>query len=172
MSEEPTGPDPLDGIEVPDDLSGLLGAEETEVEFAALITQLASAQALAAACSLAQVAADALPVETGALAVLTERGAGAPAGAATRLSGLVKGVPLILVTRHRGQLTMTRYRDGEAGDTLAPGLVLSGAPADLEGLLIGTTRVEGAEGAVASSSISRWRAMRLLASAARKGRRS
>lgn len=165
------GPDPLDGFEVPDDLSSLMGGGGTEVQFAALITQIAGAQPLAAACSLAQVGADVVPTQVGAIAVLADLDDGAPARSAAELSALIKGVPLILVTRGHEQLTMTRFQNGESGDQLAPGLILSGAPAELEDLLIGIRTVADLDGVVASSSISRWKAMRLLTSAARKARR-
>lgn len=165
--------DALDGlgdIEIPDDLSGLDGASTTP-ELAVLITQIAGAEPLAAACSLAQVDADAVPTDIGALAVLRNREGDGPARSAAALSTLVKGVPLILVERRHEQLTMTRWQDGERGDELAPGLVLSGATEELEDLLTGATTVGEIAGVVASSSVSRWKAMRLLTSAARKARK-
>lgn len=48
--------DALDGVEIPDDLSSLTASAVPDL--VALITQIAGAEPLAAACSLAQVEAD------------------------------------------------------------------------------------------------------------------
>ena len=162
--------DALDGVEVPDDLSSLTASAVPDL--VALITQIAGAEPLAAACSLAQVEADVVPTDVGAVAVLRDPAGDAPAHAAAALTTLVKGVPLVLVERSGEQLTMTRWADGVEGDTLAPGLVLGGAPESLEDLLTGTTTLADQDGVVASSSISRWTAMRLLTSAARRARKA
>ncbi|WP_454044134.1 hypothetical protein [Cellulosimicrobium sp. Marseille-Q8652] len=159
----------LEGLEVPDDLSSLTGGSEPEL--VALVTQIAGAEPLAAACSLAQVEADVVATDVGAVAVLRDRSGDAPSVAAAALTTLVKGVPLILVERRGEQLTMTRWSDGAVGDTLAPGLVLGGAPEALEDLLTGSTSVADLDGVVASSSISRWKAMRLLTAAGRRARK-
>lgn len=163
------GDDALDGVEIPDDLSSLTGPARPDL--VALITQIAGAEPLAAACSLAQVEADVVPTDVGAVAVLRDTAGDAPAHAAAALTTLVKGVPLVLVVRSGEQLTMTRWADGAEGDRLAPGLVLGGAPESLEDLLTGTTTLASQDGVVASSSISRWKAMRLLTSAARRARK-
>jgi len=159
----------LDGVEIPDDLSGLTGSSDPDL--VVLITQVAGAEPLAAACSLAQVEADVVATDVGALAVLRDRTGDAPAHAAAALTTLVKGVPLVLVERRGEQLAMTRWADGAAGDQLAPGLVLGGAPEELEDLLTGATTVADLPGVVASSSISRWKAMRLLTAAARRAKK-
>lgn len=179
MSTDPTpavpGDDParaeaaLEGLEIPDDLSSLTAGSDPEL--VALVTQIAGAEPLAAACSLAQVEADVVATDVGAVAVLRDRSGDAPARAAAALSTLVKGVPLILVERRGEQLRMTRWSDGAAGDSLAPGLVLGGAPEALEDLLTGSTVVADLDGVVASSSISRWKAMRLLTAAGRRARK-
>ncbi|MCB7137808.1 hypothetical protein [Cellulosimicrobium marinum] len=159
----------LDGVEIPDDLSGLTSGSAPEL--VALVTQIAGAEPLAAACSLAQVEADVVATDVGAVAVLRDRAGDAPAHAAAALTTLVKGVPLILVERRGEQLSMRRWADGAEGDVLAPGLVLGGAPEELEDLLVGTTALTDLPGVVASTSISRWKAMRLLTSAARRARK-
>ncbi len=161
--------DALDGVEIPDDLSSLTGAAVPDLVL--LVTQIAGAEPLAAACSLAQVEADAVATDVGAVAVLRDRAGDAPAHAAAALTTLVKGVPLVLVERAGEQLTMTRWADGAAGDQLAPGLVLGGAPETLEDLITGATTLADLDGVVASSSISRWKAMRLLTSAARRAKK-
>jgi hypothetical protein len=165
----PDGAGGLDGIQVPDDLSSLTGGSAPEL--VALVTQIAGAEPLAAACSLAQVEADVVATDVGAVALLRDRSGDAPAQAAAALTTLVKGVPVVLVERRGEQLSMTRWNDGVAEDALAPGLVLGGAPEELEDLLTGARTLADLDGVVASTSISRWKAMRLLTAAGRRARK-
>ncbi|GAB3094591.1 hypothetical protein [Isoptericola nanjingensis] len=168
---QPDLPDDLpEGFEIPDDLSGLDGAS-ADPELAVLITQIAGAEPLAAACSLAELDVDAAPTPVGALAILRDTSDGAPARAAAAISKLVAGVPLVLVTRQGEQLTCVRYADGEAEGELPPGLVLGGAPEALEDLVTGQLTVADLPGVVPSSSIGRFKAMRMLTGAARKARK-
>ena len=160
----------LENLEIPDDLSSLTGTGEPE--FAALITQIAGAEPLAAASSLAQLELDAVPTSVGAVGVLRDLSGDAPERAATAISQLVQGVPLVLVTRTGEQMTATRFTDGVRGDELAPGLVLGGAPENVVDLLTGATAVADVEGVISSTSISRFKAVRMLTSAARKARKS
>lgn len=160
----------LGDVEIPDDLSSLT-TPTADPEVAVLVTQIAGAEPLAAACSLAGLDVDAVPTQIGALAVLRDRAGDAPEQAASAVSSLVRGVPLLLVTRRGEQLTALRFEDGARGDQLPPGLVLGGAPAELEDLLTGERAVGELDGVVPSSSIGRLKAMRMLTSAARKARR-
>ncbi|MFI2363472.1 hypothetical protein [Promicromonospora sp. NPDC019610] len=173
-SSTPAGDDlpdfDLDNLEIPDDLSSLTGTGEPE--FAAIITQIAGAEPLAAASSLAQLDLDAVPTSVGAVGVLRDRSGDAPERAAAAISQLVRGVPLVLVTRTGEQMTAVRFADGVRGDELAPGLVLGGAPENVVDLLTGATAVADIEGVVGSDSISKFKAMRMLTSAARKARKS
>lgn len=167
----PVNPDePELDLEIPDDISSLL-APTSDPDLAVLITQIAGAEPLAAACSLVQVEVDAVPTDIGALAVLRDRSGDAPQRAAAAVSTLVKGVPLILLTRRGEQLSATRWEDGAEGDVLAPGLVLGGAPEELEDLVTGHTSVADLAGVVPSAGFSRWKAMRLLTASARKARK-
>ena len=170
LPETPDLPDMPDGFEVPDDLSALTGTRK-DPELALLITQIAGAEPLAAASALAEVAVDAVGTDIGAIGVLPDTSGDAPDRAATAISRLVTGVPLVLVTRWGEQLTCVRYQDGNAEGELPPGLVLSGAPDVLEDLLTGQTAVADLPGVVPSSSISRFKAMRMLAETARKARK-
>lgn len=161
--------DALDGVEIPDDLSSLTGPAAPDL--VALITQIAGAEPLAAASSLAQLDLDAVPTPIGAVGVLKDRSGDAPEQAAAAISQLVRGVPLVLVTRTGEQMTAVRFADGVRGDELAPGLVLGGAPDSVVDLLTGSTSVADAEGVVASTSISKFKAVRMLTSAARRARK-
>ncbi|GII99492.1 hypothetical protein CLV28_2916 [Sediminihabitans luteus] len=163
-------PDDLGDITIPDDLSSLGGADAAP-DLAVVLTQIAEATPLAALCSAAQVVADAVPTKVGAFAVLAERADGAPQEAVAALSTLIRGVPFVLVEKRGEQLAARRWQDGLPEDELAPGLVLGGAPEAIEDVLIGHASVDELEGVVASSSISRLKAMRMLTSAARKARK-
>lgn len=160
----------LGDLEIPDDLSSLTGSGEPD--FAALITQIAGAEPLAAASSLAQLDLDAVPTSVGAVGVLRDRSGDAPERAAAAISQLVPGVPLVLVTRTGEQMTAVRFSDGVRGDELAPGLVLGGAPESVVDLLTGATALADVDGVVGSDSISKFKAVRMLTSAARKARKS
>ncbi|KZM37115.1 hypothetical protein [Oerskovia enterophila] len=170
MSTPQNPEEPELDLVIPDDISSLL-SPTSDPELAVLVTQIAGAEPLAAACSLAQLEIDAVPTEIGALAVLHDLTGDAPQRAAAAVSTLVKGVPLILLTRRGEQLSATRWQDGVEGDVLAPGLVLGGAPEELEDLVTGQTSVAELSGVVPSAGISRWKAMRLLTSTARKARK-
>ncbi|QAY62355.1 hypothetical protein ET495_02730 [Xylanimonas allomyrinae] len=157
-------------FEVPDDLSALTAPSEREL--AVLLTQIADAEALAAACALGELDVDAAPSPVGALAVLRDASGEAPERAAAAVSQLVAGVPLVLVTRAEGQLTAVRYQDGKPAGELPPGLVLSGAPEALEDLLTGQLAVRDLPGVIASAGIGRFKAMRMLTGVARKARKN
>ncbi|MDM8086557.1 hypothetical protein QUV83_17420 [Cellulomonas cellasea] len=187
----PGGDDDLpEGFSVPDDLSSLAGlgdapgadapvsdasasaaaaAQEEQPQVALVVTQVAGAEALAAACALAKVEADAIFTPVGAVAVLRDPSAG-PAGAGA-LSAMLKAAPVVLLVRRAGRISATHWVNGVQGDELPPGLVLSDAPPELEQLLLGTLTIADAENAVTSVGISRWKAMRLLAAAAKDTRR-
>lgn len=152
--------DDLGGLQVPDDLSGLTAAQPPTVTV--VVTQVAAADALAAACSLASVDVDAVPSPVGALAVLRDPGAGATAAAA--VSRLLRQVPVVLLERREGKISASQWVAGAHEKDLPAGLVLSGAPPVLEDLLLGDVPASEVEGVVSSVGLSRWKAMRLLAS--------
>lgn len=167
-SAEPEAP--ASDVAVPDDLSELTAPRKREL--AVLLTQVADAEALAAACALAELDVDAIPTPVGALAVLRDPAGDAPEHAAAAISKIIAAVPLVLVTRTEGQLSAVRYQDGQAEGSLPPGLVLSGAPEALEDLLTGQLTVADLPGGIGTQGIGRLKAMRMLASIARKARRS
>jgi hypothetical protein len=143
---------------VPDDLSGL----DDEVPSVALVvTPVAAAAPLAAACALGGVAADVVPSAVGAIAVLRDPAAGR-AGAAA-VSQLLRQVPVVLLERRESQLSATQWVEGRPTRDLPPGLVLSDAPEVLEDLLLGGVAPGGLPGVVSSVGMSRFRAMRVLA---------
>jgi len=151
--------DDLGDVQVPDDLSGLTAAQSPTV--AVVVTQVAVADALAAACSLAGVDVDAVPSPVGALAVLRDPAAGLPAAGA--VSRLLRQAPVVLLERRDGKITASQWVGGEHQKDLPAGLVLSGAPPVLEDLLLGELPVGEVDGVVSSVGLSRWKAMRMLA---------
>lgn len=161
----------LGDIEVPDDLSALT-QPSADPDMAVMVTQIAGAEPLAAAASLAGLDLDAVPTEVGALAVLRDTSGSKPDEAAAALSKIARGVPLVQVTRKGEQLTCVRWTDGERGDEISPALLLGGAPEEVEDILTGFAKVTDLDGVVHSGSIGRMKAMRMLTSAARKARRA
>ncbi|HEY0186098.1 MAG TPA: hypothetical protein VGC67_01285 [Cellulomonas sp.] len=157
----PAAPDPGPAPE-PDPGAGVEASDEPVV--ALLVTQVATALPLAAACALAGVAADVVPSPIGALAVLrdVDQAAGT-ARAAGDLSRILRISPVILLDRRAGRIAASRWLGGAQEDELAPGLVLSGAPEVLEDLLLGGTPVADLDGVQTSVGMSRWTAMRALA---------
>ena len=136
---------------------------------AVVVTQVAAAEPLAAVCSMAKVAVDVVPSRVGALAVLREPAEGA--AAAEAISRMLRGNLVVQLERREEQISAVRWTDGVRGDELPAGLVLSDAPEVLEDLLLGAADVAAVEGVVSSVGMSRFRAMRLLASSARAARR-
>ncbi|GAA2728684.1 hypothetical protein [Cellulomonas aerilata] len=140
-------------------------------QVALVVTPVAGPGPLAATCAMAKVAVDVVPSTVGAIAVCRDLTGGAPREAAIAISRLLKGVPVVLLERSGGHVSASRWLDGEQGEDLAAGLVLSGAPEVLEDLLLGTTTPAEVDGAVSSVGLSRFRALRMLAASARANRR-
>lgn len=137
---------------------------------ALLVTQVATAEALAAAAALAQVRLDAVATPIGAIGVCRDTGPGEPEAVAGALSGLLPAVPLILLVNRDNQVAASRWQGGADAGELAPALVLDGAPAEVEDLLLGETTIGTLEHV--GSDMSRWRATRLLAKHAKGAQRS
>jgi hypothetical protein len=152
--------------DVPDDLSEL----DEPVTVALLVTQVAEAEPLAAVCSLAGVQADVVASGVGAMAVLRDPRAGAAAAAG--VSRLLAGTQLVLLERRAGAIAATTWSGGTQGEDVAPGLVLAEGPTLLEDLLLGDLAAAEVDGAVASTGISRFKALRLLTRVGRRGRTS
>jgi len=163
--------DDAPAVEVPDDLAGLeaAAAEPDEPVVAIVVTQVAGAKPLAAACSLAGVDVDAVPSPVGALAVLRHTAdAAGTAEAAAAISRMLRTSPVILLDRRAGRIAASRWSAGEKEDDLAAGLVLSGAPDLLDDLLVGGKPVGEVAGLETSVGMSRWAAMRALSAGGRR----
>lgn len=145
-------------IHVPDDLSEL---DDEQPIVALVITPVALAAPLAAACALAKVDADVVPSEVGAIAVLRDPLAG-PLGAAG-VSQMLRQVPVVLLERRASQMSASQWVGGSRTRDLPPGLVLSDAPVVLEELLLEGRAPATVDGVVTSVGMSRFTAMRTLA---------
>lgn len=139
---------------------------------AVVLTQVAVPEALAAACALQRLPVDVVPTPIGALAWCRDTGEEAPAAVARAVSALIPAVPVLLLTQRDGQISASRWSAGSEGTVLSPGLVLDGAPAVVEQLLLGQTTAADQPGVVSSVGMTRWRATRTLTSISRATRRA
>jgi len=139
---------------------------------AVVLTQVAVAEGLAAACALGKVAVDVVPSPIGAFAVCRDPDEDGAAQAAGVISQLLKQIPAVLIERRDGQVSASRWELGERVADLVPGLMLDGAPDELEDLMLGTRTVADFDGVVSSVGMSRLKAMWVLAGAARHAKRA
>jgi hypothetical protein len=147
------------------------GGSPEPVPVALVVTPVAAPGPLAATCALAKVPVDVVPSTVGAIAVCRRSTGTGPQDAAAAVSRLLKGVPVVLLLRTGGHVAASRWLDGEQGEDVAAGLVLSGAPDVLEDLLLGDSVAADVPGVVSSVDLSRYRALRMLAASARANRR-
>jgi hypothetical protein len=136
-----------------------------------VLTKVAVPEGLAAACAMSKVPLDAVPTEIGAVGVCRSTGAGEPERAAQVISRLLQNTPVVLMVQRAGRLTASRWTGGSQDEEVPAALMLDGAPPEIEQMLLGQLRPEDLAGTVSSVGMSRWRATRVLAAAARVGRR-
>lgn len=180
-----TAPDagvPSDGIVVPDDASELTDSFDDELQgllgnkakSAIIVTQLASADLLAAFCQLSDVSATCLNHAQGAVAVLRNLNGDGPEAAARDLTTVVSGMPVVLAVNRADKLEATLYLKGQAGQGFAPPLLFTETPPFVEDLMLGIATVDDvvAQGvkAVDSGSLDRETALQVIAEHTRFGR--
>ena len=161
------------GSSAPVDLDKQSGAAAPEVpdhKIAIILTQVATAEALAAACAVNKLVVDAVASPLGAYAICRDTSPGAPAELARAVSTLVKTVPLILFEASGGQVKASQWQGGQRLGDMPAALVLDGAPHEFEDLLLGVKTVHDLPGVVSSAGMSRWKAMRSLTGKPRKQR--
>lgn len=177
----PVGGDPVpdedfqlpDDFAIPDDLSGFdpeTLTDKAKRELAILITRVAFPNALAAACALAEVAADVVGTEVGAIAILHDIDDEAPERAAAALTQVVRGIPALLVTKAEGQISVTEFADGADRGPLPPAVVLTSASELVEELIVGALKPSDVPGVVSSVGIGKMRALKMIADAAKPHR--
>ena len=137
-----------------------------------VLTQVAVAEGLAAACALGKVAVDVVPSPIGAFALCRDTDEDGAAKAAGVISQLLKQIPVVLIERRDGQVSASRWELGVRVSDLVPGLMLDGAPDELLDLMLGTRTVADFDGVVSSVGMSRLKAVRVLAGAVRRAKRA
>lgn len=159
-------------LDFDDELQGLLG---NKAKVAVLVTQLDSADLLAAFCQIADISADCLADENGAVAVLRNLDGDAPEAAAKDVTRVVNGMPVVLVVNRADKLEATLYLGGEAGQKFPPPDLLESAPACVEDLMLGLMDVMGlkAQGdhVIDTGDLDRLKAMKIIADHVKFGRR-
>ena len=141
----------MENVEIPDDaseidpsvgfdeaLAGLLG---DKAKMAALVTRVASAELLAAFCQLADISADCVGSNQGAIAVLRNLDGDSPEAAAKDITTVVSGMSVILGVNRADKLQIMLYAGGKAGSELAPPILFNSTPRFVEDLMLGITTV-------------------------------
>lgn len=164
--DEPASADSFD-----EELEGLLG---NKAKSAIIITQLASAELLAAFCQLADVSAVCLEDSRGAVGVLRNLDGDGPEAAAADLTTVVSGMPVVLTVNRADKLEATLYTQGKAGQGFAPPLLFAQTPTFVEDLMLGISTlsevVSHGVTSVDSGSLDREEAMAIIAKHTRFGR--
>ena len=140
---------------------------------AVVLTQVAVPEVVAAACAGERIEVDVAPTAIGCVAVLRSPAGDAPQAAARVISRSLarRGTPAVLLVQRDGRMEASMWRAGAPERTLAPGLALEGTPAEVEGILLGTTSVADLAGVVTSAGVGRLGALRMVARGLRRGRR-
>lgn len=171
-----------DGVDVPDDLSGLADAapmgesgRHVEQDTVALFTPIQNGRVLAAVCALNGVKGQAIETSAGAFAVLDDTSAGAVDTAGEVISAFVKTQPILAMERRAGQITIHRWTGGAKGDKLPPGLALDQAPGVITTLMAGTQTIDEIAathpGKVFEARMSRMAAFRELRKASKEAKK-
>ncbi len=134
-----------------------------------VITQVTSASALAAACAMAKTAVNAFDTPDGAVAIVDQTSD--QMDTAATISGLLRDIPILVMHSVDGQITAHMWERGKQSAEVSPALALAGAAGVVEQLLTGQLAVTDLDSVISSAQMSRWKAMRILASARRAGRR-
>lgn len=150
---------------------GTPGPADGPAPRAVLLTQVALAEHLAAACRVAGAQVDAVPSEIGAIAVCHDVDGEGPERTARTVSQVLANTLVVCLVQRAGRMTATRWSQGERGEDVSALLLLDGAPDVVEQILLGQVDVRELPGVVDSTSMSRWRAVRTLARAGRAARR-
>ncbi|WEV69782.1 hypothetical protein OZX73_02590 [Bifidobacterium sp. ESL0775] len=156
--------DELNKMDFDEELEGLIG---NRAKVAVLITRLISADLLAAFCQIADISADCVADENGAVAILHNLDGDAPEGAAKDLTSVVNGMPAVLSVNRADKLVSTLYMSGEPGQQFAPPVLFTTTPKCVEDLMLGIVDVAGLEAqgerVVRTADFDRKKAMDVIA---------
>jgi hypothetical protein len=151
--------------------SELAGITGEQLDLAVLVTPIVDAKALAGACAILGLNAVAVPTELGALAVLLDASGQTPVQAAKALGTVIPNLPILLIMKSAGQLQAQRFVDYLPPQDVPAGLIVAGASAVLEDLLVGQVDLNQLRGTVSSVGVPRAKALMWLAGATRRGKR-
>ncbi|GAA2234206.1 hypothetical protein GCM10010401_02630 [Rarobacter faecitabidus] len=143
------------------------GASARAPQPAILLTQIASAEALAATCALHDLEILAFDSELGAFGVTDADSA--PTVART-LSAAVSSVPFLELSVRDDRLSAHRWENGEQGEDVPAALILDSLPERVEQVLLGQATDADLSAGVRASSLGRWKTMRILAKSSRRSR--
>lgn len=136
-SDAPEVPDVEAGFD--DELQGLLG---NKAKVAVIITQLASADLLAAFCQLSDISAKCVASKEGAVAVLDNLNGDGPEAAAKDLTTVVSGMAVVLAVNRADKLEANLYLHGKPGESFVPPVLFSSTAPFVEDLMLGITNLD------------------------------
>ena len=127
---------------------------------------------MAAACTLARIPVDVVSTDAGVVVVLRDPSRTAAQDAARSLSTVLRTLPLVALRRGEesegGAVDGSRWQGGERVADVVAAMVLSGAPAVVEDLLLHRVAVADVAGVRTNVGQSRWSAVRAMARGARR----
>lgn len=122
------------GLSFEDELQGLLG---NKAKAAMICTRLRDVDLLAAFCQIADISADCVHSEQGAVAVLHNLDGDGPEAAAIDLTKVVGGLSALLVVNRADKIEATIYTSGKAGEQLPPPFVFPTLARFVEDIMLG-----------------------------------
>lgn len=155
-----------------DELEGLIG---NKAKRAIIVTRLSSAELLAAFCTLADISAQCLDSQSGAVAVLRNLDGDGPEAAAKDLTTVVTGLSALLLVDRADKMTATPFANGGAQSAqLPPPFVLETLAPFVEDLMLGITDLDAIKQSgttiIDSASIDKPRAFEIIAEHTHLGR--
>ena len=128
----------------------------------AVVVPVSDADRLAAACTLARVRGQVVPVEGAGCVLLPAEGT-APDAAAAALSRLLAAADVVVLDAAEGSVSARAWRGGRRAPDPVAGLLLSSWPAAVQRLLLGSLAPEEVPGTRTGGEGPRWRAALSLA---------
>lgn len=150
------------------------GENAGRAEFAAVFTRLNDQRVLAAVMALGGCKGRTLLTSAGALGVLDDTSRAAVDRAGQVVSNFAKNVPIVVIERTDGQLSVRQWAQGHPGESLPPGLSLNDAPGVVLSLASGAQSFDDVapthEDKIADARMSKWKAFRTLRNLAKETR--
>mgnify|MGYP001353829026 CR=1 FL=1 len=155
------------------ELQELIG---NKAKSAVMVTRLASADLLAAFCQIADIAAQCVASDQGAVAVLKTMNGDAPESAARDLTTVIAGMSTVLAVNRADKVEATIYLQGQPGEHIAPPILFASSPSFVEDLMLGMSNLDDLKATglhvVDSAGLDHDGAMAVIAKHTRFGRGS